>query len=485
MFYSMLYSRVLMRVIIAGAGEVGRGVAAALRDESRSVALIDPDPKSINESQSLDCLLITGDGLSRESLNRAGISDAEIIVFATNDDHINLLGCSFAKRVYSEQVGDRAASGLIAIALIRNSKITDYSSGAGPLEKWTRANHIVCPSEEIVEQLVSGIIAPSLNDVLPLGDNSWITVSDVSKDSILIGKTTGEDINIEDKAIMSKIYAMKDSEGKEIISKGDELIQEGDLLLFVTNSTQSFSDISQSLGKVEFEMPTSPSVVIVGATSFGSKLAEYYLSKGSNVVIIEPNLDSANEIVGSQIGINKRLDVIHGDPQDEELLKELDIDDFDIAISTLEDDNLNISISMRAMDKGVNRTGLLLKDRALVEAVHRIGLTRPVSKRRVAITSILKSIHMHVPGTYQRIPSMPSLVSISAVISSNNGHISKSITEIENELRVRVVMIERQSKEGTLETIIPSPSNIIEANDRVYLILNINDIKKVENSLES
>ena len=80
---------------------------------------------------------------------------------------------------------------------------------------------------------------------------------------------------------------------------------------------------------------------------------------------------------------------------------------------------------------------------------------------------------------------MPSLVSISAVISSNNGHISKSITEIENELRVRVVMIERQSKEGTLETIIPSPSNIIEANDRVYLILNINDIKKVENSLES
>ena len=31
-----------MRVIIAGAGEVGRGVAAALREERRQVALIDP-----------------------------------------------------------------------------------------------------------------------------------------------------------------------------------------------------------------------------------------------------------------------------------------------------------------------------------------------------------------------------------------------------------------------------------------------------------
>ena len=46
-----------MRVIIAGAGEVGRGVAAALREEKRQVALIDPDPEAINESQSLDCLL--------------------------------------------------------------------------------------------------------------------------------------------------------------------------------------------------------------------------------------------------------------------------------------------------------------------------------------------------------------------------------------------------------------------------------------------
>ena len=68
-----------MRVIIAGAGEVGRGVAAALRGEKRGVAMIDPDPNAISDSQSLDCLLITGSALSRDSLVRAGINDAEII----------------------------------------------------------------------------------------------------------------------------------------------------------------------------------------------------------------------------------------------------------------------------------------------------------------------------------------------------------------------------------------------------------------------
>ena len=151
-----------MRVIIAGAGEVGRGVAAALRGEKRGVALIDPDPSAISESQSLDCLLVTGNALSRDSLIRAGISDAEIIVFATNDDHVNLLGCSFSKRVFSEQVGDRTASGLITIANIRNQAITDHTRGAGPLENWSRSNFIVSPSKEVVDQLVSGLVSPSL-----------------------------------------------------------------------------------------------------------------------------------------------------------------------------------------------------------------------------------------------------------------------------------------------------------------------------------
>ena len=67
-------------------------------------------------------------------------------------------------------------------------------------------------------------------------------------------------------------------------------------------------------------MPEKPQVAIFGATQFGNKLAKHYLKFGSEVVVIEPNLDYANELVGSKVGMNKRLDVIHGDPQDEDLL---------------------------------------------------------------------------------------------------------------------------------------------------------------------
>jgi len=472
-----------MRVIIAGAGEVGRGVATALRQERRSVALIDPNPTAINESQSLDCLLVTGSALSRDSLLRAGISDAEIIVLATNDDETNLLGCAFAKRVFSEQVGDRAASGLTTIARIQNPAILDYSRGAGPLESWSRADHIVCASDEIVQQLAAGLLAPSIDEILPLGDTSWIAVAEVMPGSPLIGSKTGYVGEIF--VGIPSIYALRVEGEKGRLTTGSEIIQEGQILVFVSRSTDQFPQITRAVGRKDDEFPSNAQVAIFGASQFGSKLAEHYLSRGSNVVVIEPDLDAANELVGSPVGNSKRLDVIHGDPQDEELLRELGIDHHDIAVAALDDDNMNIAISMRAKDKGVPRTGLLLKDRALVEAVHRIGLTRPVSRRLVTVTSILKSIHMNVPGTYQVIPPIPAIISISGEVNTEHAFAGKSVKDVENSLGARVVMVERLDESDSTIVLNPHTVDSIEVGDRIYLFLARDDLKKVEKALEN
>ena len=472
-----------MRVIIAGAGEVGRGVATALRQERRSVALIDPNPTAINESQSLDCLLVTGSALSRDSLLRAGISDAEIIVLATNDDETNLLGCAFAKRVFSEQVGDRAASGLTTIAKIKNPEILDFSRGAGPLESWSRADHIVCASDEIVQQLAAGLLAPSIDEILPLGDTSWIAVAEVMPGSPLIGSKTGYVGEIF--VGIPSIYALRAEGEKGRLTTGSEIIQEGQSLVFVSRSTDQFPQITRAVGRKDDEFPSNAQVAIFGASQFGSKLANHYLSRGFSVVVIEPDLDAANELVGSPVGNSKRLDVIHGDPQDEELLRELGIDHHDIAVAAFDDDNMNIAISMRAKDKGVPRTGLLLRDRALVEAVHRIGLTRPVSRRLVTVTSILKSIHMNVPGTYQVIPPIPAIISISGEVNTEHSFAGKSVKDAESSLGARVVMVERLDESGSTAVLNPHTVDSIEVGDRIYLFLARDDLKKVEKALEN
>jgi Trk K+ transport system NAD-binding subunit len=177
--------------------------------------------------------------------------------------------------------------------------------------------------------------------------------------------------------------------------------------------------------------------------------------------------------------------VIHGDPQDEDLLRELGIDNQDISIAALNDDNLNIAISMGAKDKGVARTGLLLKDRALVEAVQRIGLTRPISRRLVTVTSILKSIHMNIPGTYQSIPTLPEIISMSATLNSGNNLVGKTVEEAEHKIGSRIALIEKEDEGGVLNVLNPNQVDILEISDKIYLFLEKADLKRVEKSLEN
>jgi Trk K+ transport system NAD-binding subunit len=185
------------------------------------------------------------------------------------------------------------------------------------------------------------------------------------------------------------------------------------------------------------------------------------------------------------VGNSKRLDVIHGDPQDEDLLRELDIHSHDIAIAALEDDNLNIAISMRAKDKGVLRTGLVLRDKALVDAVHRIGTINPVSRRQVVVTGILKSIHMNVPGTFQVIPNVPEVISISAEVKAEQGIEGWSVSKAESKFGARIAMIDREDFDGNVSVLDPSQVETVLLGDRLYILLLKEDLKKLEKILGS
>jgi Trk K+ transport system NAD-binding subunit len=92
---------------------------------------------------------------------------------------------------------------------------------------------------------------------------------------------------------------------------------------------------------------------------------------------------------------------------------------------------------------------------------------------------------MHVPGIYQRIPSMPSLVSISAEIPSGNGFIGSLFSEVEKKLGVNLAMVERIDEEGNPQARAPEHDQTLEEGDRVYLFLEIDDLGKVEKSLGS
>jgi len=80
-----------MKIIIIGAGVVGRTIAKKFSGEGQDIVVIEKDERMIKELQeSLDVQLIHGSGSSPEVLARAGIEQAEMVIAVTNSDEVNM-----------------------------------------------------------------------------------------------------------------------------------------------------------------------------------------------------------------------------------------------------------------------------------------------------------------------------------------------------------------------------------------------------------
>ena len=140
--------------------------------------------------------------------------------------------------------------------------------------------------------------------------------------------------------------------------------------------------------------------MIVGATSNGTKMAQDWLEHGATVTVLERNLHLANQLAGSKTGGHPNLDVIHGDHLDRSILEEISIDQFDVALSALDDDHANIAAVLLLSDLGVPHTGLMLNDADLVKVTQRMGISFAVDRHRVAVSNMLTHIHQSLSGHY-------------------------------------------------------------------------------------
>ena len=92
-----------MRVVIAGAGSVGRSIAHELlgHGHGHEVTLIDRQPAAMRIASVADAEWLLGDACEISSLTDAGIERADVVVAATGDDKANLVVSLLAKTEFA------------------------------------------------------------------------------------------------------------------------------------------------------------------------------------------------------------------------------------------------------------------------------------------------------------------------------------------------------------------------------------------------
>ena len=91
-----------MKIVILGAGQVGRTVAYQLsREEANEVTVVDVNEDILRDLQDrIDIRTVAGNGAYPSVLEAAGAAEADIIIALTNSDEVNIMACEVADTLF-------------------------------------------------------------------------------------------------------------------------------------------------------------------------------------------------------------------------------------------------------------------------------------------------------------------------------------------------------------------------------------------------
>ena len=360
-----------MKIIIVGAGEVGFHSAQKLSEENQDVVLIDKDSEKIKRiTDNLDVQALLGSGTSPEMLKNCGISDADMLVAATDSDEANLIACLLARNLNKY---------ILIVARVRSAEYMDEKELFG--KDMLGVDHLINPESAMVETILNLMMVPGASDVIDFVDGRIKLIGiTIKSDSPYIGRRL---LDIQGPKRELLIGAIVRGE-KVMIPHGEDVIQENDLVYLVARS----AEVDKTLSFLEVREEELRRIVIVGAGEAGTALATVLDKTKLNVKIIERDAGRCKS-VAEQL---ERVIVINGDGTDKDLLQEENISEVDFMVAMTGDEENNVLISLLAKELGVKKNITRISKLSYIPLVSAIGLDTIVSSRLSAVRAILQYI---------------------------------------------------------------------------------------------
>lgn len=165
-----------MKIIIIGAGTVGFEIAKQLISEDKDVVIIEKDPvRAKNAANNLDCIVVTGEGNNLETLEDAGVKEADIFISVTDSDELNMVACALVDTEFNVKY---------RIARVRN---LNYSRAMFMNRPFLGADYVVTPEVEAAKQIISTVEHGATSDILRF-EGTDIQVRNILVDSSSIFK---------------------------------------------------------------------------------------------------------------------------------------------------------------------------------------------------------------------------------------------------------------------------------------------------------
>ena len=361
-----------MKIVIAGAGEVGISLARYLRAENNEIVLIDVDSEHLgNLSEQLDIQTVEGCASYPSVLERAGADHADVFLAVTGNDETNIVSCSVASSVF--HIPNRIA------------RISTPEYMAPRHKAFLQAlsiDVVLSPEIETAQHIVDNLTISGSVDMTDMGDGLIRFVGlHCRKGSALIGKTVSEIDKMVD-GLNVKVVALR--RRFQLMKLSDVTIKVGDDFYFIVD-TSHFERALETFG-----YQTSPAryLMVYGGGKVGFQLTKQLENTSSirDVTLVEKNEDRARFLAEN---LESTL-VINGDALDDSLIEELNLKNYKIAIATTNSDENNILLSMLSKRAGIERVCALIHNPLYNNLLSGLGIDTTIDPNAVMVSSILR-----------------------------------------------------------------------------------------------
>ncbi|MCP4589495.1 MAG: Trk system potassium transporter TrkA [bacterium] len=430
-----------MKILIAGAGQVGRHAAEVLGEAGHSVTVMDIAPGVLRSlDDTVDLKSYQGNCAQAEKLIEAGVNDSDLFIAATSDDATNLFSSSLAKGVGAKR----------CLARVHHS--TYFSQRGLDYKKHLGVDDLLCPQFITAQVIARTLRNPGATALENFADGAiQMHKFPVHDHAPAVGKALPA-LNLPGR---TRIVAITRGDQTSIPDR-ETIIQADDVVTLIGGS-----DSIENARKFFFSgKPKRTHVVIMGGASISVWLCRSLKKRNFAIRLFETRPERAVELAEKL----EHVTVINADPTEPAVAQEERIGAADAFVAVTGDDEHNILAAAQAKASGVKTAITVVQRPVYIRLLPHIGIDHAFSPRSDAVRDILRMLETKPVLELSHIAEGAiSLYQVTPTVRSSS--VNVPLREVQFPPRTLVAAIQRPSG-----AIVPSADDVIEEGNKLLIV---------------
>lgn len=358
-----------MKIVIAGAGEVGSHLAAMLSREAQDITVVDNEAAKLDPLDAkYNLLTVKGHPSSFNTLRNANVEKCDLFVAVTPYETNNVTACIIAKGLGAKRTVAR---------------IDNFEYMREPNRHFLKSkgvDSVIYPEYYAAKEIVNALQHTWVRHWFELWNGQLILIGvKLRENARIVGLTLKEfsrrGHHFHVSAIKRKSYT--------IIPGGDDTIEADDIVYFMTRP-EYVDELREICGK---QLRTVRNIMVMGAGRITKRLAEMLGSK-YKLKVIDSDRRSCEYLAEKTSGV----EVVCGDARDSDLLRDESINGMDAFVALDDSSETNILGCLTAKELGVGKTIAEVESIQYIGQAEALNIGTIINKKLLAAGAIFQQM---------------------------------------------------------------------------------------------